>query len=157
MPIPSTLEHQFSDLSTSDAQPITKSSNGDGISPAALVTPTKEDMSSSLSLASDEDDDDHASPAAASPGSVTSPKDGATSEVLQKTEQKLREERGELAPEPLLMSNPHRFVIFPIQDNEVRSIVVVDGKQEEWLAPPARLALTNTHSLTNTMMLFLPR
>jgi ribonucleoside-diphosphate reductase subunit M2 len=38
-----------------------------------------------------------------------------------KTDHKLKEERGELAPEPLLVENPHRFVIFPINDNDVSS------------------------------------
>jgi hypothetical protein len=34
---------------------------------------------------------------------------------------KLRELNGELAPEPLLLANPHRFVLFPIQHKDVRA------------------------------------
>jgi ribonucleoside-diphosphate reductase subunit M2 len=30
---------------------------------------------------------------------------------------------GHYVPEPLLMENPNRFVLFPIQDNEVRTII----------------------------------
>lgn len=41
------------------------------------------------------------------------------SQVIGKTDHKLAEERGELAEEPLLKENPHRFVLFPIQDDEV--------------------------------------
>ena len=47
------------------------------------------------------------------------------SQIIGKTEHKLAEERGELADEPLLKENPHRFVLFPIQDNEVRRSVAV--------------------------------
>lgn len=115
MPIPTTLEHQFSNLSTQD-RPVTKD-NADGrpITSSALVTPTKEDFSSSASL------HDHDSVASDdSPVAISPSNNGYVGGVLQKTDHKLREERGELAPEPLLMENPHRFVIFPIQDNEVR-------------------------------------
>lgn len=31
-----------------------------------------------------------------------------------------KETDGSLKPEPLLVENPGRFVLFPIQDNEVR-------------------------------------
>jgi hypothetical protein len=110
---------------------------------AVVVTPTKDDgLSSSLSVTSDEYDDeddilvynnnnnnysnDDESPSTkgmvAGSGPATTP---SSSTTLQKTEQRLREERGELVPEPLLLSNPHRFVIFPIQDNEVRFSNVV--------------------------------
>lgn len=37
----------------------------------------------------------------------------------EKSAYKLREEKGELAEEPLLQSNPYRFVLFPIQDKEI--------------------------------------
>jgi hypothetical protein len=40
---------------------------------------------------------------------------------IVKTDHKLAEESGSLAPEPLLTENPRRFVLFPIQDSEVRS------------------------------------
>jgi hypothetical protein len=39
-----------------------------------------------------------------------------------KTDHKLAEEAGTLAPEPLLTENPRRFVLFPIQDSEVRKL-----------------------------------
>jgi hypothetical protein len=35
---------------------------------------------------------------------------------------KQAEDNGELAPEPLLTENPHRFVLFPIQDSEVSAL-----------------------------------
>jgi len=40
---------------------------------------------------------------------------------IVKTEHKIAEENGEHLVEPLLKDNPHRFVIFPIQDDEVRN------------------------------------
>lgn len=42
-----------------------------------------------------------------------------TIKKIVKTAHKLREENGEFAEETLLKANPHRFVLFPIQDNEV--------------------------------------
>ena len=42
------------------------------------------------------------------------------------TDHKLAELAGKHLPEPLLMENPGRFVLFPIQDNEVRSQVKND-------------------------------
>jgi hypothetical protein len=48
---------------------------------------------------------------------------GTTEENLQKknqpTEHKLLYDKGMIEQEPLLTPNPHRFVLFPIQDNEV--------------------------------------
>lgn len=44
----------------------------------------------------------------------------ASANKIVKTEHKLFEESDEFE-EPLLKENPHRFVLFPIQDNEVRS------------------------------------
>jgi hypothetical protein len=38
-----------------------------------------------------------------------------------KTAHKLKEESGEYPVEPLLKENPNRFVLFPIQDDEVRT------------------------------------
>jgi hypothetical protein len=52
--------------------------------------------------------------------SVESSASSHFSRSIGKTEHKLAEERGELADEPLLKENPHRFVLFPIQDDEVR-------------------------------------
>jgi hypothetical protein len=40
---------------------------------------------------------------------------------IVKTAHKIAEESGMHAPEPLLTENPHRFVLFPIQDNDVRN------------------------------------
>ena len=46
----------------------------------------------------------------------------ASTQVKQigKSNHKLEEERGFPVEEPLLKENPHRFVLFPIEDNEVR-------------------------------------
>jgi hypothetical protein len=54
-------------------------------------------------------------------------------ELVLKTSHKQAEDAGELAPEPLLTVNPHRFVLFPIQDSEVsgsciRSLSLSDDK-----------------------------
>lgn len=38
---------------------------------------------------------------------------------IGKTDHKIAEELGKHRPEPLLQENPHRFVLFPIQDNEI--------------------------------------
>jgi hypothetical protein len=109
MPIPTTLEQQFSSLSTEDTPPP-KAADGTN-TVAALVTPTKEDFrhGETDSLTSE---DSLESP---------SPSPSPSNFLIQKTEHKLKEERGELAEEPLLKENPHRFVIFPIQDNDVRA------------------------------------
>ncbi|KAG7338078.1 ribonucleotide reductase, small chain [Nitzschia inconspicua] len=107
MPVPTTLEHQFSSLSTNDTK-IEDKENTLNSNAAPVVTPTKEDLrsvSETDSLTSDES-------LAASP-------DCSSKFLIQKTEHKLKEERGELEPEPLLKENPHRFVIFPIQDNDL--------------------------------------
>jgi hypothetical protein len=42
------------------------------------------------------------------------------STTVHKSDHKLAEERGEFADEPLLKESKHRFVLFPIQDNDVR-------------------------------------
>jgi hypothetical protein len=46
---------------------------------------------------------------------------------IVKTQHKLLEESGFPRSEPLLTANPHRFVLFPIQDNEVRERVPLGG------------------------------
>ena len=97
MPIPATLEQQFSSLSTADAAEL---KDGATAPLAAVVSPTK----SINSAFSDE----------SSQGSTESP-----TMLASKTEHKLKEEQGLMAEEPLLKANPHRFVIFPIQDNDV--------------------------------------
>lgn len=109
MPLPITnLEQQFSSLSTEDKKaPVGKENTANAAttttSANALITPTKDSLrgSDADSLTSDE--------------SVETP----TKFLVQKTDHKLKEERGELEAEPLLKENPHRFVIFPIQDNDV--------------------------------------
>jgi hypothetical protein len=60
---------------------------------AAVVTPT--------AAATAEDDDEF------------------SADAIVKTEHKLAEERGFPNAEPLLQENPHRFVLFPIQDDDV--------------------------------------
>jgi hypothetical protein len=42
--------------------------------------------------------------------------------TVHKSDHKLAEEAGEFADEPLLKESKHRFVLFPIQDNDVRTI-----------------------------------
>ena len=139
MPIaPTNLEQQFSSLSTED-RPTTKTAETMAAEAAAaaqaqaddaalgLVTPVK--IRRDHDLESENTQGVLFSPASVGGGSpeqtaaaVVSPEDN-TSNLMKKTEQKLREERGELKPEPLLKENPQRFVIFPIQDNDV-SIVL---------------------------------
>ncbi|GAX23995.1 ribonucleoside-diphosphate reductase subunit M2 [Fistulifera solaris] len=63
-----------------------------------------------VSASSTDDDDDDVSVESTS---------SHFSQRIGKTEHKLAEERGELADEPLLKENPHRFVLFPIQDDEI--------------------------------------
>ena len=108
MPIStSTLEQQVNTLSIED-HVVEKAS-------PALITPTKgeSDYNPNDSLASDDDFScSDGSPVAVSPT-------GTSIDVVKKSDHKLREERGELLPDPLLTENPHRFVIFPIQDNDV--------------------------------------
>jgi hypothetical protein len=104
MPVPtSTLEQHFSTLSTED-DVVEK------VSPA-FITPTKAERDNFS------DDDDEYSCSDGSPVAVSPTT--AVLQVIKKTDHKLLEESGELAPEPLLVSNPHRFVIFPIKDNDV--------------------------------------
>jgi hypothetical protein len=101
MPIPTTLEQQFSSLSTDDKN-LESPIKNTIIKSAAIVTPTKDDHDTNSFSSSEED---HV--------------EDSVRMVVHKTEHKLKEERGELTPEPLLKENPHRFVIFPIQDNDV--------------------------------------
>ncbi|RHY12906.1 hypothetical protein DYB25_010626 [Aphanomyces astaci] len=48
-----------------------------------------------------------------------SPSNHEPSTVVDLTEHKIRELNGELAPEPFLVENPNRFVLFPIQHADV--------------------------------------
>ena len=41
--------------------------------------------------------------------------------AITKSDHKIAEERGFHVAEPLLKENPHRFVLFPIEDDEVRT------------------------------------
>merc|ERR1719162_340043 len=109
MACPAALEQQFSSLSTEDI--IT-----DKEAPVFL-TPTKERDSNSSFLLDDDTCVSESYPVAPSPSTPESivPVDA----VVTKTDHKLIEERGFLIPEPLLVENPHRFVIFPIQDNDL--------------------------------------
>jgi hypothetical protein len=110
MPIPTTtLEEQFSSLSTEDVVVDKKE--------PAFVTPTKEKDSNSSLLSDDDTCVSESYPVAPSP--VTPATSSPEDVVIAKTDHKLKEESGELAPEPLLVENPHRFVIFPIKDNDV--------------------------------------
>jgi hypothetical protein len=45
--------------------------------------------------------------------------ESADMKKITKTEHRLLEESGDHYPEPLLMENPGRFVLFPIEDNDV--------------------------------------
>ena len=110
MPIPTTaLEDQFNALTTEE---ITSDK-------AAILfqTPTKEKDSNSSTLSDDDTVVSDSYPVAPSP---STPDSSIIKHVaITKTDHKLKEERGELEPEPLLVENPHRFVIFPIKDNDV--------------------------------------
>lgn len=97
MPISTTLEQQFSSLSTAEKQ-----DKGTG---APVVSPAKSYLNTSVFSHSDDE---------ASQGST----DGVTM-LIRKTEHKLLEEQGFLDDEPLLKPNPYRFVLFPIQDSEL--------------------------------------
>ncbi|CAJ1949592.1 unnamed protein product [Cylindrotheca closterium] len=92
MPVlPSTLDHQLSNLSTSEEveekQPLAEVSVID-------------------------DSFDESSQDSSTHGAMVTPR-------FKKTDHKLKEEQGLFADEPLLKENPHRFVIFPIQDNDL--------------------------------------
>ena len=41
---------------------------------------------------------------------------------VEVSEMRKKEAEGTLKPEPLLIENPGRFVLFPIQDNEVSNL-----------------------------------
>ena len=125
MPHPASvnLEHQLSNLSVGSETAMNFTKEEDAAAPA-LVTPTK-------SVRSAEDDSftssDGSECEAASPSSPS----GVVIKLLNKTDHKLLEEQGAFDDEPLLKENPHRFVIFPIQDNEVSSAhyMNMDGLQ----------------------------
>ncbi len=49
--------------------------------------------------------------------------DGKKSNIVVPSEHKLAELDGRFLEEPLLKENPNRFVLFPIEDNEVRALI----------------------------------
>lgn len=121
--VPTALEHQFSNLSTAESD---ESKPSEPVL-SSLVTPTKSLPGDEYSL-SDE----------SSEGSAE--KDTMTKRLFEKTEHKIQEDQGMMADEPLLKENPHRFVIFPIQDNEVSNaffmplaLALNSNVREEWL------------------------
>lgn len=110
MPIPTTaLVEQFNALSTEEI-PSDKGA-------PSFLTPTKEKDANSSLLSDDDTVISESYPVAPSPSTP----DSAVHQhaAITKTDHKLREESGELAPEPLLVENPHRFVLFPIKDNDL--------------------------------------
>jgi hypothetical protein len=73
--------------------------------PSAIVSPSARSNGSSVSSAS----------------SVSSEEDISSSlgKAILQSDHKKAEIAGRFVPEPLLIENPNRFVLFPIQDNEV--------------------------------------
>ena len=121
MPHPISLDQQLSSLSIDtgkDVVPVTaEDKNSDKFdsvpTSSVLVTPTKSVASASGADSSFEDEQDEVVDVQSKSSSTTVVK------LLSKTEHKIMEEKGLMANEPLLKENPHRFVIFPIQDNDV--------------------------------------
>lgn len=81
----------------------------------------------------DDDDDDRSF-------GITSAK---APNAIQPTDHKILCDKGILPPEPLLTPNPHRFVLFPIQDSEVRSLL--NEIMDELSAKKSSLTFTNAH------------
>ena len=105
---PTKLEHQLSSLSMTESQTKAAPSTPD----TALITPTKSDFDGDLSFDSHEDSSQEGE--AEGPSSII--------QLVKKTDHKLLEEQGHFDDEPLLKENPQRFVIFPIQDNDVSKV-----------------------------------
>jgi hypothetical protein len=118
--LPASLEHQFSSLSTAEQ------SEKDVV--GVVVTPTN-----SISVSPDQSFDDNSSTEASSTGGADASDDSRM--LVARTEHKILELQGMMDDEPLLMKNPHRFVIFPIQDNDVSELPVVDFCVQENLMP----------------------
>jgi hypothetical protein len=120
---PISLEQKFSTLKVSTMAPATTStmntsssicgkdvdSNSPFQTTSILVTPTKSEVDSESSFESQDDLSDQ--------GEVSFPV--SVVKLPTKSDHKLLEEEGMFEDEPLLKENPHRFVIFPIQDNDV--------------------------------------
>ena len=106
MPVINNLEQQFSNLSSVDT--LTKDAEGTA-GTQTMISPSKSAASGGASIYSSSDDEE------------ASHDDGIGAQMLvKKTDHKLKEEQGMLSDEPLLKENPYRFVLFPIQDNDVR-------------------------------------
>lgn len=135
MPISTTaLEQEFSALSTEEVV-------ADKPSPS-FVTPKKARDANSSILSDDETCASDSFPVAPSPSTPDS-----VETAITKTDHKLMEERGELEPEPLLVSNPHRFVIFPIRDNDVSPVKLFSNLTK----PNACIALLLPINLTHVL------
>lgn len=83
-------------------------SPGPKMPPSTIISPdhsTGSSVSSSSSVSSTEVEEDISS---------------SLGKAILQSDHKKAELAGRFAPEPLLMENPSRFVLFPIQDNEVR-------------------------------------
>jgi len=113
MPISNTtLEQQFSNLSTDD-NVVEK------VASPVLITPTKGDRDNATSSILLSDDDDYSCSDGSPVSATSSPSNDTMTSGVHKTDHYLQMERGELAPEPLLVENPHRFVIFPIKEHDL--------------------------------------
>ena len=116
MPHPISLDQQLSSLSIETEKnviPVTAEDKNDAVpTSSVLVTPTKS-VASAGGADSSFEDEDEAVDVQSKSSSTTVVK------LLSKTEHKIMEEKGYMDDEPLLKENPHRFVIFPIQDNDV--------------------------------------
>jgi len=106
MPIVTNLDQRFSSLSMMDSVPK-EEQEGTVAVPSNIVSPTKSEGGNSFFSSNSDDEASH--------------DDGGIHMLVQKTEHKLMEEQGMLQDEPLLQVNPHRFVLFPIKDNDVSS------------------------------------
>ena len=107
--MPTSIDHQFSGLSLNQEAAPTSKDNVLPPTSSALVSPTKSELGDTSLLGNDDSFD---SSAADENVVITAP-------TLKKTEHKILEEQGAFKEEPLLKENPHRFVIFPIEDNDV--------------------------------------
>jgi hypothetical protein len=124
---------------SSSPSKVSANSNSNNIPASPKRVPMGEIQSphspSAVSIASSSEDDsskhasDHSPEKAPRGGAVVSsdhaadidklPMDELTLTTVLKSEHKLAEEMGEFAEEPLLKESKHRFVLFPIQDNDV--------------------------------------
>ena len=108
MPIPTTLDTQFSSLSMTEND--SKVANN---ATPTLISPTK----SERSFGSSDDE------------SSTAEEQTMVTMLAKKTAHKLKEEQGMFSEEPLLKENPFRFVLFPIQDNDVSTTASVSKQR----------------------------